>query len=991
MTDPTPSPSTGLPAIFISEKLLEPGLTLIDAALALADGGFKVVPTTSVPTAAAPTKDASKNPGGLLGKDWQKKTSNDPAVLSEWFTESVASARTVGSLNLASGLYREVPFSTMGVAVHAGPDVVIVDIDTASEVPEAMWPELNEAPFQSSSSTDERRGHYYFLVAPGRRFGHTSAIPVAEGMSGSPGEIRHGTAIAVSAPSVHEKAHLGRRYEWKRAGLLPVMSEAMATWLESKRQTTSWNGTEVEVSEASLETITKFRESCTTARHPEVLEEHLDFMRIQADQRTLHGSWLPGLIDLMQMALVGFVSAEEAIDAAGDLFVQLRTDPSRASVGGNVRDEDSAMREYVDLLKWAVGKVQAKFAADPESVKYETYLQGDTYYGVSMPPSLTPPTGYVEPPPPARGKRQWYHPKEAEAADGRILVRNTHVDIASALAEEFSATHVWVQNGGTAGDGEWWVYDAHSQVWKAGGQKSTVGSYIIEALATKFAAYDVVESAKAARHGAQSAEIETLVTTFGPTFVFYKLTDRPGTHAPEIGHITDMLKTRSSVRSRRDEFDNTGSQIAVANGLLDVKTHSFEAAGPHHKTTKRMPVEFVDGATCPKFEKFLLDSVMVDGNVAVGKEVSGLIQRYLGAALLGDWSSDSFLVVHGPGGSGKSTVFEDIPRALFGDGTGYWSTISPAVFTRGISDNGRKFELATIAGSRLLTCNEAFEGGSHMDSSFLKGFTDGSVQRAAYKGRDNFSMTPGRLVFMSNTLPKMTSVDSGVSRRACFVEFPHGHSSSDPTLPDPDEALFERDIVPELPGILNWVLAGAAEYLRVGLNPPVAVYASTKSSLLDSSEIGTFLQNFRPISEDDPAAVRSEFLTLKDLSNLYRDWLDMTQARGATATNFMSEREMLSSLKAAFPTLAAPDMRVNTYTDDGRRAKARPVYGITANEAEGAFLVLRDGLVPAGSGWMGMPTASAPRTRVGIPHVEEWREKQDGRASGLALVGGAVK
>lgn len=137
--------------------------------------------------------------------------------------------------------------------------------------------------------------------------------------------------------------------------------------------------------------------------------------------------------------------------------------------------------------------------------------------------------------------------------------------------------------------------------------------------------------------------------------------------------------------------------------------------------------------------------------------------------------------------------------------------------------------------------------------------------------------------------------------------------------------------------------------------------------------------------------MRSEFLTLKDLSNLYRDWLDMTQARGATATNFMSEREMLSSLKAAFPTLAAPDMRVNTYTDDGRRAKARPVYGITANEAEGAFLVLRDGLVPAGSGWMGMPTAAAPRTRVGIPHVEEWREKQDGRASGLALVGGAVK
>lgn len=987
-------------------------LTLLEAATLLASGGFNVLPTTSQPTASAPTKSAAKNPGGLLGKGWQTKTSRDPDKLAAWFTETTTGgARTLADIELRADMYREVPFDTIGLAIHAGPDAVIVDIDDPEQVPEHIWPELNTAPFQSSSSVDPRRGHYFFRILPGYRFGHTSAIPTADGMSHSPGEIRHGTAIAVSAPSVHEKAHLGRRYQWQRAGELPVMSEQLAVWLESKSKADTWNGVELSVSEATLESIEAFRDSCTTATAPELLEDHLDHMRMQADIKTLHGAWLPGLIDLMQYALCGFVSAADAMDAAGDAFVEMRTDPSRAAFGGNVRDEETATKEYVDLLRWALGKVQAKYEADTASVQYETYLQAATYYDVAV-PTMAPPATYVEPPLPPRGKRQWYHPKEVTAVDGRILVRNTHVDIASALAEEFAATHLWVQNGG-AGEGEWSIYDESAAVWVSGGQRTTVASYVIYALANKYAAYDVVDANKALRNGAPGDEIEALSSTYGPSSVFYRLTDKPGTHAPEINYISDMLKTREGVTARREEFDNTDSKIAVANGMLDVKTKHFEPSQPHHKVTKRMPVGYDPAATCPKFLTFLQGAVQRDASpaaVAEAQGVMGLIQRYLGAAILADWGTDSFLIAHGPGGSGKSTVFEDLLRALLGEGSGYWSTIAPSTFTRGISDNGRKFELATVAGSRLLTCNEAFEGGSSIDASFLKGFTDGSLQRAAFKGRDVFSMTPGRVVFLANELPKLTAVDSGISRRALFVEFPHGHSFTDPTLPDPDEKLFERDIVPELPGILNWVIDGAVDYLRHGMNPPTSVYATSKSSLLDSSEIGTFLQHFRPTGEDDPTVVREEFLTLKDLHNLFRDWLEMTTAKGTNPGNMMTEREMLSSIKAAFPQVYIPDNRVNVYLDNGKRAKARPVYGITANEVSGAFLVLREGVTlpdpsataapgtdpltpaPAHSMWAAVSgIESAKRTRVGIPEVEEWRARHENFAAGQALVGEAAE
>jgi P4 family phage/plasmid primase-like protien len=970
---------------FISEKLLAPDLTLLDAALALAEGGFKVVPLTSTPTPQAPGKDASKNPGGLLGKQWQNKTSNDPATLTAWFTQPDTSGpQNMADIAARASLYRHVDFDTMGIGVHAGPDIVIVDIDTPDCVPPQHWEELDRAPFQSSSSTDPQRGHYYFRRHTEAFFGHTSAINGVDGMA-SPGEIRHGTAIAVSAPSHHQKAHLGRRYQWQRAGVIPDMSDELADWLQSQKAKNNWNGNEFDVTEASLTSIDAFRDACTTASHPQILDDHLEFMKLQANIKGLHNTWLPGLIDLMQIALCGFVSAADAIDAAGDTFVDLRTDQSR---GGNVGSEEDAQREYIDLLKWAVGKVQAKFGQSAPAVQFETYSQVSTYYGVEFSAPLTAPEGYVEPPPSVRGKRTWFHPKETYAEDGRILVKATHVDIANALAEDFAATHQWVSNGGASGEGEWWIYDgADSMVWVAGGLRVSVSAYVIHALATQYACYETIDAGKAVRAGAEQEMVDSLTALYGASPVYYRLTDRPGTHAPEINYISDMLKTRPQVISRRSEFDNTGSRIAVANGLLDVKTKAFEPSSPHHKTTKRMPVEYVAGATCPKFIEFLTNAVRKPGASAKeAHDIVGLIQRYFGAAILGDWSADSFLMAYGPGGSGKSTVFEDVPRALFGDESGYWSMITPAVFTRGISEAGRKFELASVAGTRFLTCNEAFDGNSHLDASFLKGFTDGSRQRAAFKGRDNFTMTPGRLVFMSNSLPKLNAVDSGISRRACVIEFPHAHDKSDPRLPDPDEQLFDRDILPELPGILNWVIAGAEAYLKDGLNPPVSVFVTTRDALQSSSSVGTFFQYLRPINEDDDQDLHNEFLSLKDLHNLLRDWLDMSEANGATPQNMPIEREFSAMLQTTFKT-AIIKPRVHAYLDGGARTRVTPVYGLIANEELGAFYALRDGAAgkatPTGL-WAGLSTAM-PRTRIGIPEVEEWRQKNPG-AAGTPIV-----
>src|SRR5262249_51488600 len=41
-------------------------------------------------------------------------------------------------------------------------------------------------------------------------------------------------------------------------------------------------------------------------------------------------------------------------------------------------------------------------------------------------------------------------------------------------------------------------------------------------------------------------------------------------------------------------------------------------------------------------------------------------------------------------------------------------------------------------------------------------------------------------------------------------------------------AAAERELMPELPGILNWALSGLAQYLKGGLRPPKPVVEATK-------------------------------------------------------------------------------------------------------------------------------------------------------------------
>jgi hypothetical protein len=57
---------------------LPPGVDNLAAALAYADAGWYVLPV----------KRGTKDPGSLVGKRWQDKSSRDPKVIAAWFAGS---------------------------------------------------------------------------------------------------------------------------------------------------------------------------------------------------------------------------------------------------------------------------------------------------------------------------------------------------------------------------------------------------------------------------------------------------------------------------------------------------------------------------------------------------------------------------------------------------------------------------------------------------------------------------------------------------------------------------------------------------------------------------------------------------------------------------------------------------------------------------------------------------------------------------------------
>lgn len=298
-----------------------------------------------------------------------------------------------------------------------------------------------------------------------------------------------------------------------------------------------------------------------------------------------------------------------------------------------------------------------------------------------------------------------------------------------------------------------------------------------------------------------------------------------GNLGPMQNAIT-LAATDPRVVVHLNQLDTDPSLIGVENGVLNLMTGELVPASHEIFVTRCIRTTFNPHASCPVWESFI---------ERVTRDYEGLaefIQRSVGYSLTGQTTEHVFWFLHGDGRNGKSTFIETLQK-LSGE---YGIRASEKLLA--ISKHGSEApldEIAGLYGMRLLFGSETQEG-VRLNEKFIKDLTGGDtiLGRRLYQPAFQFRPTC-KLWMFGNHKPEICGTDLGIWRRVLMIPF-----TARLTDEEIDKGLLSK-LRAELPGILNWAIAGLQRWKRLGLAPPPCVTQATTEYRSDQDILGDFI------------------------------------------------------------------------------------------------------------------------------------------------------
>ena len=165
-----------------------------------------------------------------------------------------------------------------------------------------------------------------------------------------------------------------------------------------------------------------------------------------------------------------------------------------------------------------------------------------------------------------------------------------------------------------------------------------------------------------------------------------------------IWAMVELAKSDQRISISTKDLDSDPWLLNVLNGTLDLKTGRLMPHGPHQHLTKLAPVECVPDAQHPAWDEFLERTIP-------DRDVRGFLARAAGYSLTGDTGEEVLFLIHGPGGSGKST-FGEAMKSLLGD---YATTADFETFLQR-RETGVRNDIARLEGARFVLSLEVEEG-----------------------------------------------------------------------------------------------------------------------------------------------------------------------------------------------------------------------------------------------------------------------------------------
>ncbi len=301
------------------------------------------------------------------------------------------------------------------------------------------------------------------------------------------------------------------------------------------------------------------------------------------------------------------------------------------------------------------------------------------------------------------------------------------------------------------------------------------------------------------------------------------------------------------------EFDCDPMLLGCMSGTIDLRTGRPREPRREDHITKTTNIEYDPDAACPEFLAFL--SVAMGNN----KPLIKFLQRAIGYSLTGLTTEQVLFFLLGTGANGK-TVFQSIIKALLCD----YATQSSAetlMVNKYKSGSDASPDVSRLRGSRVVLSSEV-EDGQRLSESMVKQLTGGDTIVARGLHQSPIEFAPQFKIWLAaNHRPLIRGTDHAIWRRIILIPF-------DITIPpkERDRKLIEK-LRKELPGILNWAIAGCLEWQKIGLMPPAEVKAATDEYQHDMDIIGQWI--------DDRCCTGADFYTgATELFDDYKRWAE---------------------------------------------------------------------------------------------------------------------
>jgi putative DNA primase/helicase len=337
--------------------------------------------------------------------------------------------------------------------------------------------------------------------------------------------------------------------------------------------------------------------------------------------------------------------------------------------------------------------------------------------------------------------------------------------------------------------------------------------------------------------------------------------------AARLGAMLSLAQSEPGVPVAPEQFDADPWLLNCFDGVIDIRTGEVTPQKPEQFISKLAPCHYDLTAKCPTWREHL-ELVM-----AGDSDLINFLQRAYGSCLTGIIDDRKLFIQWGSGKNGKSICNEAISMVL-----GEYAMRTPTdtlLIKRGEQVPN---DLARLKGARFVFASES-ESGKKLSESLVKDLTGGEKISARFLHQEFFDFRPTFKLWLStNNKPEIRGGDEAIWDRICLIPF-------DVRIPSGQEkkryeiiGAFEQ----EAAGILGWMVEGAYEWFRKGLNPPEKVQAAVKCYREEMDDVAAFFEEHCILAKEARAKT-------SELYKAYTEWVEKTGERPLSKKTFCAQ------------------------------------------------------------------------------------------------------